>query len=490
MTSAYAELKDKLVSINLINKASALLGWDQEVMMPPEAGEERSQILATLSTLVHEKSTNPKIGELIKAAEGKVTAAEDQRNLKFISQDYLISKNTPEKLVYESSETRSKLVAVWQEAKPTNDWKAVQPLLEKLFSLTKEKAEIASDILKCPLYDAQLYHYARGNTQKVIDPLFAMLKEKLPPLVQEIVSVQSKNPPLEIAHFSIENQEKVSRILAEKIRYSFSRGRLDTAAHPFSGGTKNDSRITNRYSEEEPFTSLYGVMHEVGHALYTQNLPQEWDGQPVGWDSDLSIHESQSLITEKQAGLNEGFIGYLHKLIQENDQSFSMSLGGFKQTLYKVQPSFIRVDADEATYPLHVVLRYEIEKKLFNGDIQVADIPELWNVEFKKLLGIDVPAHNVGCMQDIHWYWGLFGYFPTYTQGALYAAQLFAAMKRDIPSVEQDLAQGDLTAFNGWLTDKIHRWGQIYDAPELIRRATGEAPTAEYFLNHLKNRYL
>lgn len=489
--TAYQKLKDHLVMVSNISKGSAILEWDMEVMMPPHATQERGQILATLGALEHEKLTDPRMADWINDAENEVESDWDKRNLELIKQNYLLDSSVSEKLVYALEEAKSKTVTLWQEAKPNNDWNAVQSALENLFSLIKERAEIYAGVLNRSVYDAQMFRYARGNTQEKVDPLFDHLRKDLPPLVQKIIKHQAGN---EVHEFELsEDAQRATCIdLVQKLGYSFDRGRLDVASHPFSGGTGNDSRITNRYSTEAPFTSFYGAIHETGHALYTQNLPKEWAGLPVGGDSDLSLHESQSLIMEKQAGLNNGFMHYLHGLVVQHDSEFSIrtSADAFAKELHKVQPSFIRVDADEATYSLHVVLRYEIEKKLFAGQMAIGDIPEMWNTQFKELIGIDVPEHRLGCMQDIHWFWGLFGYFPTYTQGALYAAQLFHAMKKDVPKIDEELAHGDLTSFNKWLNEKIHRWGQLYDAPTLIERATGEKPDAKYFLDHLKNRYL
>lgn len=489
--SAYQQLKDYLLEISYLEKASALLEWDMEVMMPVESSADRSKLLATLGAVIHEKKIAPAIGEWLARAESEVSEAVDQRNLAMIRQNYALETQLPKKLVYALEEAKNTAFTAWGAAKASNDWKAVQPALAALVSLSRERAQIHADILGCAVYDAQLFRFARGNSMAVIDPLFDRLKQELPPIVQQIVEKQ-RALPVRQYHIPVDKQKQIARELAEKIGYSFARGRLDTAIHPFSGGTGQDSRITTRYDADQPFSGFYGVIHEVGHALYSQNLPPEWMGQPIGADSDLSLHESQSLLMEKQMGLSESFMTFLHGLIVTHDSDFSVSCQTeeFMHHLRRVTPSYIRVDADEATYPLHILLRYDLEKRLFAGSLDVADIPEAWNEGFKELVGLDVPEHRLGCMQDIHWFWDLFGYFPTYTQGALYAAQLFAAAKRDLPKLDDQLAHGDNAALLGWLKEKIHSQAQFYDAPELIERATGEKPDARYFLEHLKNRYL
>ncbi|MDB5478460.1 MAG: peptidase [Alphaproteobacteria bacterium] len=493
MSDAYQQLKERQMVLHHLGNGARVLGWDMEVMMPPKAAAERGETMATLSALMHEKATEPAIAELISQAEELDLPEMDKRNLGMIRENYLLASHIPEKLVYALEEATDKTVTIWKDAKPKNDWQAVLPALQELFSLIREQAQIKAEILNRTIYDAQLYGSARGNSQAVIDPLFAMLKENLPPLVQEITEKQrGEGGNDKKIRLSVGAQKKIARRLVQKLGYRFTSGRLDVAAHPFSSSSREDGRITTRYSKETPFTSLYGAMHETGHALYTKKLPLEWEGQPIGGESDMSLHESQSLIMEKQAGLSDGFIHYLHGLVVQQDAEFSIrtSTEEMKRNLRQIKPGFIRVDADEATYPLHVVLRYEMEKKLFSGEITVADIPQVWNDGFKELLGLEVKEHRLGCMQDIHWFWGLFGYFPTYTQGALYAAQLYAAMKRDMPDIEDDLGMGKFKRFNRWLNDNIHRHGQAFDAPELIARATGENPDARFFLQHLRKRYL
>ena len=490
MTTAYEKLKKELSVIGNVSKAASLLNWDQQVMMPPKAADERGKMLATLGVISHEKFTSKEFGELIKAAANDVSDAWDVKNLKMVRDDYALATCLTPDFVFRRNEAISKCQTVWEEAKPTSDWQKILPYLRACVDLARQEAALYAKELGCSPYDALLRLYAPGNSQALIDPLFAQLKKDLPPLINAIVAKQVKDR-VEFT-LDVDKQAVIGRLLAETVGFSFERGRLDISAHPFSGGTNADSRITTRYSAAEPFNSLYGVMHEVGHALYGQNLPVAWQDTPIGGDRDLSLHESQSLIVELQAGFSDGFLKYLYDLIVKIDPSFAAQgdFATFMRSLRRVGPSFIRVEADEATYPLHVILRYEIEKEIFNNNLDVEKIPELWNAKIKEYLGLDVPEHRLGCMQDVHWFSGGFGYFPTYTQGALYAAQLFSAIKRAIPDIDAQLAKGDFKSFMKWLNENIHQWGQFYDVADLIEKATGAKPSAQYFLDHLKARYL
>lgn len=491
MTSALIQLKAHLKDSAAVGKAAALLEWDKEVMMPPDSDAERGQILAALDVVSHAKRTDPRIAGWIKDARGETQDPLELRNLQLLEEEYLIATALPERLVRAITETKNTCVSVWQEAKPKSDWNAVRPSLEALFALVQEKAAILGEALGVTPYDALLRLSARNNNVQLIDGLFNELETALPPMLEQALQRCAAHPPKTI-HLPRAVQEQAARQLATTIGFSLTRGRLDVSSHPFSGGTKYDSRITTRFPEGNSFSALMGVLHEVGHAMYSQNTPQEWEDMPLGADSDLSLHESQSLLIEKQVGLSPEFIHYMHQTIQQLDQSALSGItpADMQRHLHHVSRDFIRVEANELTYPLHVVLRYGLEKKLFTGQLRVDDIPQAWNEGMKRLIGVDVPEHRLGCLQDIHWYWGLFGYFPTYTQGALYAAQIFAAAKRALPDLMQQLRRGECATLMGWLHTHIHRAGQIWDIPELITRVTGEAPTAKHFLEHLRARYL
>lgn len=493
MTQAYGTLLKELADVTNLHRAIALLGWDQEVLMAPGSADQRGAVLGTLSVIAHEKATAQRIGDLLKAAEQEdLDNPWDRKNLQMIRRDFNLAKAVPETLVRRVSEAGAKCGAAWSKAKSASDWVLVKDLLDELCRATIEQAEIYGQVLGCGAYDAQLSLFAPGNSQAVIDPLFDLLRAELPPLVKQIAAAQAAWPATN-AHFNVDQKILLPalRDLAAALGFDFNRGRLDMSAHPFSSGSRDDTRM-NASAVDATINNFFGTIHETGHSIYTQHLPIAYDGQPVGGDRDMSLHESQSLLFEKQIGMSKYFIPFLYRFVADRDPAFSAqgSVEQLQQYLYRVQSSLIRIEADEATYPLHVIFRYDIEKALFAGDIPIADLPSIWNAKVKEYLDIQVPDDRRGCLQDMHWYQGMFGYFPNYTQGALYAAQLFEALCRDVAGVDALIAKGDVAPIVSWLEEKIHSQGQLYDAPTLIERATGAKPDATYFLRHLKNRYL
>ena len=487
--SAYQQLAAYIKDTDNIQKVLRLLGWDQQVMMPPASGGERSEVMGTLEVLKHRRMTSGEIERLLDAATIEDLDGWDKRNLELIRRQYMLARAVPDALVRAIAETGAHVFNTWSAAKAESDWKAVRDPLKKIFDLTREQAEIHRAILKCDAYDAMLDQFSAGNSQARIDPLFAQLKRDLPPLIQEIVGRQEGGPQPDIFIAESARQPVIDELVA-MIGIDMQRARIDTAMHPFSSGTRNDTRFT--VGRHDPVADMImALMHESGHAFYDQNTPELYDGQPIGLSSDYLLYESQALFLEKQVGLHAPFLAHLHETIRRHDPAFAATVEDMRRHYQHVQPGFIRIYADEATYPLHVVLRYEIEKGLFADAVTVDDIPELWNAKMKEYLGVDVPDHARGCMQDMHWFsaYGV-GYFPNYTQGALYAAQLAHALKRDIPDFDARVARGDLAAIMQWMTDKVHSWGQYYDAPQLLEKATGEAPDARFFIDHLKSRYL
>ena len=330
-------------------------------------------------------------------------------------------------------------------------------------------------------------------TSQKLDTLFGDLKTWLPDLLQTVVEKQKTESRIAPqGPFDIEKQRQLGLKVMGRLGFNFDAGRLDVSAHPFCGGVPQDVRITTRYNEEEFLSAMMGVIHETGHARYEQNLPKEWLGQPVSNARSMGVHESQSLLFEMQLGCSEPFLQSVYPLVIEQfGQRPGLDESNFMKLNQRVQPGFIRVDADELSYPAHVILRYEIEKALMEGEIEVDDIPGLWNSKMKEYLGIDtVGNYRDGCMQDIHWTDGGFGYFPTYTLGAMYAAQLFQCANKAIPTLQDDIARGDLTALFQWLQQNIWQHGSRFTTDQLMKNATGETLNPEYFRAHLENRYL
>lgn len=499
MTNPYQELKDRYNDAGNLFKAKRILDWDNQIMMPVKAAPERGQVNGTISKLMHKILSDPRMGELLAQAHPFAETEWDQRNLQLMREDYQAkSKSTGLSDLTETlAKATSQGAVFWRQAKANNDWEGARPVLENIFEMVKRAGQARADVLGCSLYDAQLYNYSRHNSQAIIDPLFQTLRTELPHLIQQIIEKQhndgkAQKPPIQYP-LSKEKQLEIARALVTQIGYDPERGRVDMGVSAFNSGTVNDGRIAVRHNPNNPIGFLSSVLHEAGHAIYNWNMPEGWDNQPIALImNELILHESQALIMQRMAGQDAGFVKYMHGLISRHEPGFADAVTpqDMVDHSHRVSASFIRVDADEATYPLHVVLRYEIEKRLFDGDLTIAEIPEYWNAAFKDMFGLDVPDNRSGCLQDVHWFKGYFGYFPTYTQGTLYAAQLFHKMKQDVTNLPQELADGNLSSFNHWLHDNVHRWGQFHTAAGLITEATGEAPNARYFLDHLRQRYL
>ena len=382
----------------------------------------------------------------------------------------------------------------WRISKENNDFNSIIPKLDKVIKLRKIEAKIKSKILNCSLYDALLNDYEDDLHSNKIDKIFNQLTSFLPIFLKEVLKFQKKNK--KIIHIKdkirIKLQEKLGRLLMQKIGFDFLYGRLDVSMHPFCGGAYKDSRITTRYNEKNFVESLMGVLHETGHALYNLGLPEKWKYQPVGDALGTVVHESQSLFMEMQICRSYEFLKFtspfIKRIFNKNGKKWE------PENLYKiytfVKPSFIRVDADEVTYPLHVIIRYKIEKELIEGNIKVKEIPFIWNMYMKKYLGIYPKNNKEGCLQDIHWFDGTFGYFPTYTLGAFYAAQLFAEVRKKIPNLSSQISKGNFNNLIEWLRHNVHARGSICNSEELIKNITGEELNIEYFKKHLINRYL
>jgi carboxypeptidase Taq len=380
----------------------------------------------------------------------------------------------------------------WRHARAEADFAAVQPKLTTLLSLVRQAAQAKGEALGVEPYDALLDEYEPGGRSVEIDRLFTDLEGFLPAFLPQVLDAQGAAPPQPQGPFPIATQEALCRRMMETLGFDFAHGRLDISTHPFCGGSPSDVRITTRYNEDDFSGSLLGVIHETGHGLYERGLPQDWAGQPVGRARGMSIHESQSLMMEMQACRSREFFTFAAPVLAE---TFGGS-GPAWQTdaLYKqairVERGFIRVDADEVTYPLHVLLRYRLEKALIEGRMEAADLPEAWNSLFESLIGVPVPNDRLGCLQDIHWYDGAWGYFPTYTLGALTAAQLFASAADARPEIPDAIAAGHFAPLVDWLRDHVHSQGSLLTTPDLLIKATGRPLSTDAFKTHLKRRYL
>jgi carboxypeptidase Taq len=400
----------------------------------------------------------------------------------------------PDTLVEDESRACSECEAVWRNARAQNDFPAVLPLLERVLRLEREIAAIKAGHLGSSPYEALLDQYEPGGSVATIDRLFDELSRFLPDLLEAVLTRQAAfpSPPAPSGPFPVELQRRVGMQLMEHIGFDFTGGRLDVSAHPFCGGTPDDVRITTRYDEDDFARALMGVLHETGHALYQRGLPAEWRLQPVGRARGMAVHESQSLLLEMQVCRSPAFLTFAAPILRGAFAGDGPGWGAeaLHRRQIRVQRSLIRVDADEVTYPAHVILRYRLERAMIAGDLAPADLPGAWAEGLRQLLGITPTNDREGCLQDIHWYDGVWGYFPTYTLGALIAAQLFEAAREAIPDVLEAIAQGEFAALLGWLRERVHSKGSLLSTAELVESATGRPLGTASFERHLHDRYL
>ncbi|WP_114377440.1 carboxypeptidase M32 [Elioraea thermophila] len=493
--SAYERLRDRFRRLALLEEAASILHWDTSVTMPRGSAEARAEQTAALAATVHAILTAPEVGDELAAAEASAHAlsALDRRNLALMRRKYLRATALPPALVEAAARANSRCEAAWRDARAACDFAAVAPLLVEVVRLARESAAALSAATGLAPYDALLDGFQPGLTDSRVAELFAPLERDLLALLPEAEARQAAAPPpLPLpGPFPAEAQRRLCRMLAERAGLDFATARLDESTHPFCGGTPTDTRITTRYDESDPAPAILGVLHECGHALYERHLPRAWAHQPLGEAAGMAAHESQSLIVEMQACRSDAFLAWLGPRLAE---AFGGAAEAYAPTNLarlwrRVRRGFIRVDADEVTYPLHVILRWRLERALIAGELAVADLPAAWNDGFARLLGLAVPDDRRGVLQDIHWYDGLFGYFPSYTLGAMAAAQMMAAAREAIPDLEAALAQGDLAPLVAWLAANVHAHGARFGFDELVTAATGRPLDPAVFVAHLRARY-
>jgi carboxypeptidase Taq len=492
-TDAYDELARHWLRLYRFGHVYAIASWDRAAMMPAEGNEARAQALAEMESLMHALRTEPRLRELLARAEGEALDDAARANLREIRRDWQSANALPPALVEAKSLAGSRCEHAWRTQRAANDWRGFAVNLREVVRLAREEARCLGDSTGLSPYDALLDQYEPGTTSREVEALFADLQRWLPPLVRRVRDKQAAEPAIAPAGpFAKASQRALSLETMAQLGFDFAGGRLDESAHPFSGGVPEDTRLTTRYREDMFLQSLMGTIHETGHARYEQNLPRALLGQPIARARSMAIHESQSLSFEMQIGRSAGFVARLAPLVARHlGTQPAFETGNLQRLLTRVAPGFIRVDADELTYPAHVILRFGIEKRLVEGEIEVDDIPALWDEGMASLLGIDTRGNfKDGCMQDVHWSEGLFGYFPCYTLGAMYAAQWFAAIRRETPDLDARIAAGDLSAAFEWL--RVHIWqpASRCSTAELARRATGEPLNAAHFRRHLESRYL
>ena len=493
----YEELLQLSGKAALLGSCGSVLGWDRETYMPTKGAEHRAEQLSLLAGMVHEMSTAPRLGELLDALrdcrfEG-ADAVVRQANVREMIRTWKRAVCLPGRLVSELARVTALAQQNWVEARSSGDFGVFQPWLEQIISLKREEASAVGIPSGGEAYDALLEEYEPGATSSEIAEVFSGLRQQIVPLLAA-VGESSRRAPVEILHrdYDVSKQEQLARGAAELIGFDFAAGRLDTTAHPFcSGMGPGDCRLTTRYDGTFFSGSFFGTLHEAGHGLYEQGLPAAAFGTPAGTAVSLGIHESQSRLWENLVGRSRAFWeGFLPRAKQIFPESLGdVSLTDFHFAVNSVSPSFIRVEADEVTYNLHIMLRFDLERALIDGSLSVADLPVAWEDRFEHDFGIRPQTAADGCLQDIHWSAGLFGYFPTYALGNMYASQLFAAASQQLGDLHRQIREGEFQPLLTWLRTHIHQHGQVYSAAELIQRASGEPLSDKPLVRHLHERF-
>ena len=490
--TAYVDLKRRFARIAALGESAGMLHWDAAAMMPPGGAAARGEQLATLAGLGHELLTAPEVTAQLADAEAE--GASDVANLALMRRAHLRATALPTDLVEAMTRANSACETVWREARAAADFARVRTTLTEVVRLQRESAAALSDATGLTPYDALMDGFQPGILTADVEPVFAAYEAFLADALPRAEAIQASRPaPIQPqGPFPIDAQRTLCRALAARAGLDFDHARLDESTHPFCGGTPTDIRITTRYREDDFAQSLLGVLHETGHALYERGLPAHLARQPVGEAAGMATHESQSLIIEMQACRSDSFLRFLgpqlHAAFGGDPAPYAPD--NLARLWRRVQRGFIRVDADELTYPAHVILRFRLERALIAGDLAVADLPGAWNDAMAAMLGISPPDDAQGCLQDIHWHDGAFGYFPSYTLGAMAAAQLMRAARNAIPTLERALAQGDLAPLIGWLRGNIHSQGSRWGFQDLLRQATGKPLDPADYTAHLTERYL
>jgi carboxypeptidase Taq len=490
--SPYERVAARFRLIATIGECASMLGWDAAAVMPPGGGAARSDQLAVLAVLRHAHLTAPEVEADLAAAE--TSDPWEAANLSLMRHGHARAQALPADLVEAQAKANSDCEKVWRVARHDSDFSLVEPHLAEVLRLTREAATALAGALGLSPYDALMDGYQQGIGTGDVAPVFSDYKDFLSTMLPEVEEKQARQPSAvrPVGPFPIAAQEELCRNIAQHLGLDFDHARLDQSAHPFSGGTPTDVRITTRFLEDDFASGLLAVVHETGHALYERGLPSAYARQPVGAAAGMATHESQSLIVEMQAFRSDRFLGWLGGLLHEafGGSAEPYRLENLGRLWRRVERSFIRVDADELTYPAHVILRFRLERAMIAGDLNVADLPGAWNDGLFALLGI-TPLNDVqGCLQDIHWYDGAFGYFPSYTLGAMAAAQLMQSAQEQVMGLDEAFGRGDLGPLVAWLRVHVHGVGSRLGFQAILEKATGRTLDPLAFQAHLRRRYL
>ncbi|MEL6801401.1 MAG: carboxypeptidase M32 [Pseudomonadota bacterium] len=483
--TAYDDLMAFQRETEALGQIAGRLGWDQETMMPRGAAEQRGEEMAAIEGVLHARRTDPRVGEWLEAAAATDDVATAQ--LREIRRSFERNTKVPAALASEIARVTSVAQGIWAEARAAEDWETFKPVLENVVRLRREEGTALAG--GGDIYDALLQDYEPGTTAAEIEAMFAALRPGLVSLRERILGAD-RTPPALDATFSEEGQLRLSYELAKAFGYDTAHGRIDKAVHPFSSGSGLDVRITTRTQPRDPFNCFYSTIHEVGHAAYEQGIDRAYLLTPLGQGVSMGVHESQSRIYENQLGRSRAFTGYLHARMTAVFGDFGMDEPEvFYGAVNRVAPGYIRTEADEVHYNLHILMRFDLERALMSGDLAVADLPGAWTDRFAADFGVAVDRPSNGCLQDVHWSVGLFGYFPTYSLGNVYAGCLHEALRRDVPHLDAELAEGHTASATDWLRDNLQRHGGLYAPREVIARATGAKPGVAPLLAYLDAKF-
>jgi carboxypeptidase Taq len=501
LTSGYNKLLAKARDFSVLTWTESLVSWDMETKMPPRGIALRSEQLAQLSQIEHRMTTDPEIGVLLDKVQKhqdyeKLTDLQ-KRNIYLMRKNYDEQTKLPEKLVVETAKQQAVAIDMWKKAKAAKNFSMFKPELEKHFELKKQAAEILMEVKKtATAYDALIDFYEPKMTSNQIAKVFGELRSDLVTVLQKCVASR-KQPDASIINRKVPTdiQEKISRSLAKFLEYDVESknagGRIDTTEHPFTTGYYDDVRITTHYFEDKPASSIFSVLHECGHAIYEQGLNHDWMYQPIGTAGGYGFHESQSRFVENIVGRSREFWTYfLPELKSLTGSVFAdVDLDGFVHAINAVRPSKIRIEADEVTYCLHIIIRFEIEKAWFEGKVKVAELPELWNQKYMDYLGVKIENDSEGVMQDTHWASGYFGYFPSYALGNIYGGQLLCRLNTDIPTWRDQITRGKFHEVKQWMNKNVYDYGNLYDPADLLKKVTGEEINPKHFINYLNTKF-
>lgn len=492
-TPAYDTLARTWQRLHRFGHLQSIAGWDRAANMPAKGNEARAAALSEMAALMHGLVTDPSLREHLARADDEPLSDMQRANLREIRRGWKAANALPESLVQRQQLATSRSEHAWRTQRPANDWAGFLPNFKEVLAIAREEATLLAEQAGCSRYEALMDRFEPGLTTAQVDRVFGEVRQWLPGLIRRVIEKQSHERVIEPkGPFPVAAQRALCEQAMRLLGFDFEAGRLDVSAHPFCGGVPEDVRMTTRFAEHEFLGSLMGTVHETGHGRYEQNLPRDWLGQPVAEARSMALHESQSLSFEMQLGSHPGFVRQLAPMVQAafgTQPAFDPE--NLHRLLTRVKPGFIRVEADEVTYPAHVILRYEIERPLIEGEIEAEDVPALWDAKMQELLGIDTRGnYKDGPLQDVHWPDGLFGYFPCYSLGAMYASQWFAAMRRTMPDLDARIGRGELAAVFDWLRTHIWSQGSRWTTDELAIRASGEPLNPAHFKAHLERRYL